>query len=86
MCVDLFSFIFSFNFRNHVLMFCWCSWSLREAVADPGWEEKMAVPSANVLSVVLLDVGRSAVYIVYSSGPRMLPWGTPENIGNRDEV
>jgi hypothetical protein len=34
----------------------------------------------------LVDVGRSAVYIVYSSGPKMLPWGTPESIGIRDEV
>jgi hypothetical protein len=33
-----------------------------------------------------MDVGRSVVYIVYSSGTRMLPWGTPESIGNRDEV
>jgi len=46
----------------------------------------MAVSSANVLSIVLLDVGRSAVYIVYKSGPRMLPWGTPESTGNRDDV
>jgi hypothetical protein len=46
------------------------------AVTGSGWEVKMAVSSENVLSIVLLDVGRSAVYIVYSSGPRMLPWGT----------
>jgi hypothetical protein len=26
------------------------------------------------------------VYIVYNNGPRMLPWGTPENIGNGSEV
>jgi hypothetical protein len=25
-----------------------------------------------------VECGRSAVYIVYSNGPRMLPWGTPE--------
>jgi len=45
----------------------------------------MAVSSANVLSSVLLDVGRSAVYSVYNR-PRMLPLGTPESIGKRDEV
>jgi hypothetical protein len=56
------------------------------AVAECGWGVKMAVSSANVLSIVLVDVGRSAVYIVYNSGPRMLPWGTPESIGNREEV
>ena len=41
----------------------------------------MAVSSADVLSSVLLDVGSSVVY-----GPRMLPWGTPESIGKRDDV
>jgi len=46
----------------------------------------MAVSSANVLSSVLLDGGRSAVYSVYNNGPRMLPWGTPESIGKRDDV
>jgi len=46
----------------------------------------MAVSSANVLSSVLLDVGRSAVYSVYNNGPRMLPWGTPESIEKWDEV
>jgi hypothetical protein len=34
----------------------------------------------------LLDAGRSAVYIVYNNGPRMLPWGTPECIVSLDEV
>ena len=59
---------------------------MREAVVGSGWVVKMAVSSANVLSIVLLDVGRSAVYIVYKSGPRMLPWGTPESTGKRDDV
>ena len=40
----------------------------------------MAVSSANMLSSVLLDVGRSAVYSVYNNGQRMLPWVTPESI------
>jgi hypothetical protein len=26
------------------------------------------------------------LYIVYNNGPRMLPWGTPESIGNGGEV
>ena len=26
------------------------------------------------------------MYIVYNNGPRMLPWGTPESIGNGGEV
>ena len=46
----------------------------------------MAVSSANVLRIVLSDCGTSAVYIVYSSGPKLLPWGTPERIENGGEV
>jgi len=46
----------------------------------------MAVSSAKVLRVVVSDCGMSAVYIVYSNGQRILPWGTPESIGNDSEV
>jgi hypothetical protein len=46
----------------------------------------MAVSSAKVLSIVVSDCGICAVYNVYNRGPRMLPWGTHENIGNEDEV
>jgi len=46
----------------------------------------MAVSSAKVLKIVVLDWGISAVYIIYKSGPRMLPWGTPESIGTGGEV
>ena len=43
---------------------------------------KMAVSSADVLSSVLLDVGRSVGYSVYNNGPGMLHWGTPEILGS----
>jgi hypothetical protein len=46
----------------------------------------MAVSSAKVLRLVLSECGRSAVYIAYSNGPRMLPWGTPESIGSGADV
>jgi hypothetical protein len=46
----------------------------------------MAVSSAKVLWIIVSYCGISAVYIVYNSGPRMLPWGTPESIGIEDEV
>jgi hypothetical protein len=46
----------------------------------------MAVSSAKVLRIVVWDCGISAVYIVYNNGPKMLPWGTPETIGNGGEV
>jgi len=42
------------------------------------WVANIAVSSANVSIVVSLDIGRSDIYSMYSSGPRMLPWGTPE--------
>jgi hypothetical protein len=47
---------------------------------------KMAVSSAKVLRIVLSDWGRSAVYNGYRNGPSMLPWGTPESIGSKDDV
>jgi len=46
----------------------------------------MAVSSAKVLRIVVLEWGISAVYIVYKSGPRKLAWGTPESIGTGGEV
>jgi len=46
----------------------------------------MAVSSAKVLMIVLLDCGISSVYIVYNSVPRLLPWGTPESIGIGREI
>ena len=46
----------------------------------------MAVSYAKVLKMVVSDCGTSAVYIVYNNGPKMLPWGTPESIGNGGEV
>jgi hypothetical protein len=44
---------------------------------------RTAVSSANVAMVVVGEVGRSAVYMRYSNGPRTLPWGTPAWIGDR---
>jgi hypothetical protein len=42
---------------------------------------KMAVSSAKVLRIVVLDCGISAVYIVYNNGPRMLLGGHPRALG-----
>ena len=46
----------------------------------------MAISSAKVLRIAVLDCGISAVYIVCKNGPRMLPCGTPKGIGNGGEV
>jgi hypothetical protein len=43
---------------------------------------RMAVSSAKV-AMVVGEVGRSAVYMRYSNGPRTLPWGMPALIGDR---
>jgi hypothetical protein len=40
-----------------------------------------AVSSVDVAAVDSVEVGRSAVYSRYNSGPRTLPWGTPALIG-----
>jgi hypothetical protein len=44
---------------------------------------RTAVSSANVAMVVVGEVGRSAVYMRYSNGPRTLAWGMPAWIGGR---
>jgi hypothetical protein len=46
----------------------------------------MAMLSAKVPRIVVSDCGITAVYIMYNNGPKMLPWGTPESIGNGVEV
>jgi len=43
----------------------------------------MTVSSANVPVVKFGACGRSDVNRRYNIGPRTLPWGTPELIGNR---
>jgi hypothetical protein len=42
--------------------------------------------SAKVLRIVVSDCGISTAYIVYNNGSSMLPWVTPESIGNGGEV
>jgi len=86
MCLDLFSFILSIHFRVQFSILCRWSWRFAEAMVVSGWVVKMAVSSAKVLMIVLLDCGISAVYIVYNSRPRTLPCGTPESIGSGREV
>lgn len=52
-------------------------YSLSEAEMGLGWEARNAVSLAVIVSLV---VGRSEVYRRYSTGPKTLPWGTPELI------
>jgi hypothetical protein len=46
----------------------------------------MTVSSANVPIVMFCACGRSDVNSRYSMGPRALPWGTRELIGNKGET
>jgi hypothetical protein len=43
--------------------------------------DNIAVLSTNAVVVDSVEVGRSAVYSRYNSGPRTLPWGTPALTG-----
>jgi hypothetical protein len=45
---------------------------------------RIAVSSAKVAVVVAGEVERSAVYMKYRNGPKILPCGTPAWIGNRE--
>ena len=42
--------------------------------------------SAKVLRIAVSDCEISDVNIIYNNGPKMLPWGTPESIGNWGKV
>ena len=86
MCEELVSFIFSRHFRVQVSIVRRWPWRLAEANVGSGWVVRMAVSSAKVLTIVVSVCGISAVYIVCNSGPTLLPWGTPESVGNGDEV
>ena len=86
MCEDLDSFIFSLHIRVQFSTVRRWSWRLAEAKAGSEWVVVIAVSSAKMLRIVLSGCGISAVYIVYNNWPKMLPWGTPENIGNGGEV
>jgi hypothetical protein len=58
--------------------------SFWEATAGTLSVARTAVSSAKVALVVVAEVGRSEyTYMRYSNGPRTLPWGTPELIGDR---
>ena len=86
MCDDSDSLIFIFHFRVQLVISSKCSCRFAEVCVGSGLVVNMAVSSAKVLRIVLSDCGRSAVYSVYSRGPRMLPWGTPESIGRTVDV
>jgi hypothetical protein len=56
-------------------------WSICEATTGSLSAAMIEVSSANVAVIVPGDVGRSAVYSRYKSGPNTLPCGTPALMG-----
>jgi hypothetical protein len=54
-----------------------------EAMAGSLSVARMAISSAKVAMVVVVEVGRLAVYMRYRNVPRTLPWGMPALIGDR---
>ena len=58
-----------------------CSWRSPDAEVGSESTATIAVSSAKVLVMVCVDNGGSDVYKVYSKGPRILPWGTPDRMG-----
>ena len=86
MCVDLDSLTLIFHLRSHFSMLCKCSCRLIEAIVGSAWVANIAVSYVNVPKVVLLDVGKSEVYSVQRTGPRILPWRTPEWMRKRVDI
>jgi hypothetical protein len=58
-------------------------WSFWEVMTGSLSDARIAVSSAKVAVVVAGQVGRSVVYMRYRNGPRTLPCGIPEWIGDR---
>jgi hypothetical protein len=56
-----------------------CVWGFWEATTGSLSEARIAVSSVKVA----MEVGMPAVKSRYKSGPRTLPWGTPEWIGDK---
>jgi hypothetical protein len=79
--VDFSSFAFKRHFASHCCIPVRAVCSLFTAIPGSSWVASTAVTSANVAVIASGGVGRSAVYIRNSSGPRTLPCGTPEETG-----
>jgi hypothetical protein len=77
---DLDSLGFILHHSNHFCVASRFFCSFCEAV--PGLlSVTNALALANVVIVQSVEVGRSAVYSSYNSGPRTRPWGTPALTG-----
>jgi hypothetical protein len=71
-------FILIFHLSHHSYRRSRWHWSYWDASAGSLFFARRAVSPANVAIVVLLIVGKSAVYSRYNNGPSTLPRGTPD--------
>jgi hypothetical protein len=78
---DLDSLAFILHFFNHISIASRLFCSYCEAMSGSLSVANTAVSSANVAVVDSVEVGRSAVYSRYNSGPRTLTWSTPAMTG-----
>jgi hypothetical protein len=71
-------FILIFHLSHHSYRKSRWYWSCWDASAGSLFVARRTVSSANVAIVVLLVVGKSAVYSWYNNRPSTLPCGTPD--------
>jgi hypothetical protein len=70
---DFVWFILIFHLSHHSCRRSRCYWSCWDASAGSLFVARRAMSSENVATVVLLVVGKSAVYSRYNNGPCTLP-------------
>jgi hypothetical protein len=75
---DFVWFILIFQLSHHSCRRSRWYWSCWDASAVSLFVARRAVSSAKLAIVVLLVVGKSAMYSKYNNGPSTLPCGTPD--------
>ena len=71
--VDFEALAFIRHFFSHLSILSRLLWSFSEAISGSLWLAKMAVSSAYVADVISGVCGRSAVNMVYNTGPSTEP-------------
>jgi hypothetical protein len=78
--MDLPWFILILHFFTQSLILLMVAWSSIEAITQSSCVAKIAVSPVKVAVVVLSDVGRSLVWIIYGMRPKTLPCGMPASV------
>ena len=77
-CTDFVSLAFMRHLSDHVWISESFLWRILGAISESWQAANIAVSSAYVATVTSLLIDRSAVDIVYRTGPSTLPCGTPD--------